>query len=80
MRDEESGIRLVVFDLDGTLIDSRRDLADATNSLIEEYGGTPLSVEAVTAMVEGIAGVEGTFFGRRENEIVIDPIAVYRTL
>jgi phosphoglycolate phosphatase len=49
-------IRLVVFDLDGTLIDSRRDLADATNALIEEYGGTPLNVDAVTAMVgEGAA-------------------------
>ena len=49
-------IRLVVFDLDGTLIDSRRDLADATNALIEEYGGTPLSVDTVTAMVgEGAA-------------------------
>jgi phosphoglycolate phosphatase len=44
-------IDLVVFDLDGTLIDSRRDLADATNALIQEYGGAPLSVDAVTAMV-----------------------------
>jgi phosphoglycolate phosphatase len=49
-------IALVVFDLDGTLIDSRRDLADATNALIAEYGGAPLSVEAVTALVgEGAA-------------------------
>ena len=56
MRDKGFGIRLVVLDLDGTLIDSRRDLADATNALIEECGGTPLSVEAVTAMVgEGAA-------------------------
>ena len=56
MRDSGFGIHCVVFDLDGTLIDSRRDLADATNALIEEYGGTPLSVEAVTAMVgEGAA-------------------------
>jgi phosphoglycolate phosphatase len=56
MRDKGLGIDLVVFDLDGTLIDSRRDLADATNALIEEYGGTPLSVEVVTAMVgEGAA-------------------------
>ena len=36
--------------------------------------------QAVTQMVDGIAGVEGTFFGRRPNEVVIDPIAVYRTL
>ncbi|HEY2431848.1 MAG TPA: HAD-IA family hydrolase [Vicinamibacterales bacterium] len=50
------GLTLLVFDLDGTLIDSRRDLADAANALIVERGGTPLAVDAVTAMVgEGAA-------------------------
>ena len=43
--------RLIVFDLDGTLIDSRRDLADAANALIGERGGTPLDVEAIGRMV-----------------------------
>jgi len=43
--------RLIVFDLDGTLIDSRRDLADAANALISERGGTPLDVEAIGRMV-----------------------------
>ncbi len=48
--------RLVVFDLDGTLVDSRQDLATAANRLVAERGGTPLSLEAVTAMVgEGAA-------------------------
>jgi phosphoglycolate phosphatase len=42
---------LVVFDLDGTLIDSRHDLADAANALIVEGGGQPLPVDAITAMV-----------------------------
>jgi phosphoglycolate phosphatase len=42
---------LIVFDLDGTLIDSRRDLADAANALIIERGGAPQPVEAITAMV-----------------------------
>jgi phosphoglycolate phosphatase len=42
---------LVVFDLDGTLIDSRRDLAESVNALIVERGGTALPVDAVTAMV-----------------------------
>ena len=45
-----------MFDLDGTLIDSRQDLADSANALIAERGGTPLPVDAVTAMVgEGAA-------------------------
>jgi phosphoglycolate phosphatase len=48
--------RLIVFDLDGTLIDSRQDLADATNALLMELGVPPLPVDAVAAMVgEGAA-------------------------
>ena len=47
---------LVVFDLDGTLVDSKRDLADAANALIVERGGTPLPVDRIAAMVgEGAA-------------------------
>jgi phosphoglycolate phosphatase len=47
---------LIAFDLDGTLIDSRRDLADSANALIVELGGAPLSEEAIGRMVgEGAA-------------------------
>ena len=45
-----------MFDLDGTLIDSRLDLADAANALIVERGGQALPVDTVTGMVgEGAA-------------------------
>ena len=48
--------RLIVFDLDGTLIDSRRDLADSANALIVERGGTALPGDAIVRMVgEGAA-------------------------
>jgi phosphoglycolate phosphatase len=43
--------RLIAFDLDGTLIDSRRDLADSANQLIEELGGRPLSIDTIGRMV-----------------------------
>ena len=49
-------IQLVVFDLDGTLVDSRRDLAEATNALLADLGGPPLPHEVVVSLVgEGAA-------------------------
>ncbi len=48
--------RLIAFDLDGTIVDSRRDLADSANELITELGGTALSEEEIGRMVgEGAA-------------------------
>jgi phosphoglycolate phosphatase len=49
-------IRLIVFDLDGTLVDSQRDLANSANALVLELGGRPLPDPDVVAMVgEGAA-------------------------
>jgi len=49
-------IRLVAFDLDGTLVDSHRDITDATNALLVELGAAPLSPEVVSSLVgEGAA-------------------------
>jgi phosphoglycolate phosphatase len=48
--------RLFVFDLDGTLVDSLRDLADSANELLVESGAEPLEVDAIGRMVgEGAA-------------------------
>jgi phosphoglycolate phosphatase len=47
---------LIVFDLDGTLVDSHQDLAHAANTLVLELGGAPVTEEAVVRMVgEGAA-------------------------
>jgi len=41
----------LVFDLDGTLIDSRRDITTAVNRTREVYGLPPLALEQVVGMV-----------------------------
>ena len=49
-------IRLFVFDLDGTLVDSLRDLADSANEMLSSYGAAPLEIAAIGGMVgEGAA-------------------------
>ena len=48
--------RLIVFDLDGTLIDSRRDIAESANLLLESCGARQLPEAAIGPMVgEGAA-------------------------
>lgn len=45
------GVDALVFDLDGTLVDSRRDLAAAVNRTREDYGLDALPVDEVVALV-----------------------------
>ena len=44
-------IKLIIFDLDGTLIDSRRDIADAVNWTLREFGFSELPIERVSSFV-----------------------------
>jgi phosphoglycolate phosphatase len=52
-----TAFRLIVFDLDGTLVDSRRDIAEAANTLLEECGAAPLPEERIGRMVGDGAAV-----------------------
>jgi phosphoglycolate phosphatase len=67
-------IRLIVFDLDGTLIDSARDLANSVNAALEHMGRPPLDL----AVIAGFVGNGAPMLVRRslavENGVSPDEI------
>src|SRR3981189_3100330 len=46
-----SDVRVLIFDLDGTLIDSKLDLALAVNAALDEMGRAPLAHELIFSYV-----------------------------
>jgi phosphoglycolate phosphatase len=75
----------LVFDLDGTLIDSRRDITTAVNRTRERYGLPPLPLEEVVGMVgEGArllierAFPEPELPAERRDEALVLYLAAYR--
>src|ERR1700687_2516674 len=44
-------VRVLIFDLDGTLIDSKLDLAHSVNGMLEHMGRAPLAHEAIYGYV-----------------------------
>jgi N-acetyl-D-muramate 6-phosphate phosphatase len=77
-------IRTVLFDLDGTLLDTAPDLADALNVVLTEQGHSPLPFERIRPVVShgGIALVR-LGFGLAQSDPGFEPLrqrllAVYR--
>ncbi len=60
---------LIVFDLDGTLIDSAADLAAAVNAMLEAFGREPLSVTQVRRMIgDGVGTLVSRALAARQCE------------
>jgi len=57
---------LLIFDLDGTLVDSSADISSALNHAIEPFGIEPVSVpETVTLIGEGLTRLIGKLIEKR---------------
>jgi phosphoglycolate phosphatase len=46
-----SSVRALIFDLDGTLIDSQRDLIDSVNAMLRELGRGELAEETISGYI-----------------------------
>jgi N-acetyl-D-muramate 6-phosphate phosphatase len=68
-------VRGVLFDLDGTLIDSAPDLAGAANRLRADFGLEPMPLEMLRPMVgSGARGMVGAAFGVVPGEARFEPL------
>ena len=68
-------VRGVLFDLDGTLIDSAPDLAGAANRLRADHGMPPLPLEDLRPMVgSGARGMVGVAFGVAPGDPRFEPL------
>jgi phosphoglycolate phosphatase len=72
---------LIVFDLDGTLVDSRKDIADAANLLLESCAATPLSEDTIGRMVgDGAATLIARAFAAVGQTPPLDALARFLDL
>jgi phosphoglycolate phosphatase len=46
-----NGVRALIFDLDGTLIDSKGDLIQSVNAMLEEVGRAKLTAETISGYI-----------------------------
>ncbi len=66
-------IRLIVFDLDGTLIDSRTDLTNSINAMLVEFGRPQLPEEIIASYIgDGASMLVRRALGDPDDEPLIE--------
>ena len=73
-------MQLLIFDLDGTLIDSRRDVANAINHALVQLGYSALPHETIYRFVgDGIQRSIERIVGSQASDLVEQAIQMYRS-
>jgi phosphoglycolate phosphatase len=72
---------LIVFDLDGTLVDSRRDIAESANALLQSCGADALPEARIGRMVgDGAATLVARAFAAVEQTPPLDALQRFLTI
>ena len=72
-------IDLVIFDLDGTLVDTRADLTAAVNHTLEKLALPPLSTEQVCRYVgDGLETLLSRALGLQHGDLVDNAVRLFR--
>jgi len=79
MHTDRRNVDLVIFDLDGTLVDSRDDIAAALNAALAEVGCAVRRIEEITPRIgEPLDAMFRTWLPRDRQHLLSDAIAAYR--
>lgn len=67
--ENKSDLKFIIFDLDGTLVDSKFDLTDSVNFVRQQYGFNPLPIDEVASYLgSGITALVKAVLSELKNE------------
>ena len=71
-------IRLLIFDLDGTLVDSRQDLCNSVNAMLRNYGRAELPCELIATYIgDGAPMLVRRALGDPDDQFFVDEALLY---
>lgn len=74
-----SNIKLVIFDLDGTLVDSKYDLTDSVNFVRHEHGLSPLPIDKVASYLgSGITALVKAVLAELKNNNFDEAVKMFK--
>lgn len=71
-------VRLLIFDLDGTLVDSRQDLCNSVNAMLRQYGRAELPCELIATYIgDGAPMLVRRALGDPDDQMFVDEALLY---